>query len=97
MPTANVSLQVLPICQGGKNEIYAIVDKAIDLIGASGVKYVVGPHETTMEGDFDLLMDIVKKAQTACIDAGASSVISHVKIEYDPKGASINEKLGKYA
>lgn len=98
MAAANVSLQVLPVCDGGKEKIYAIVDKVIAYIASHGVKYVVCPHETTMEGDLDSLMEIVKGAQRICVEAGASGVISHVKIEYEPGGgASIEEKTGKYA
>ncbi|MDR1438663.1 MAG: thiamine-binding protein [Clostridiales bacterium] len=98
MPNANVSLQVLPMCGGGKEKVYSIVDEVIAYIASHGVKYVVCPHETTMEGDFDSLMEIVKGAQRVCVEAGAHSVISHVKIEFDPGGgASIEEKTGKYA
>src|SRR5690606_39553000 len=52
MANANVSLQILP---RGKTdeEIYALVDKAIDVIRESGVRYEVGPLDTTMEGDYD--------------------------------------------
>jgi len=44
-----------------RNQIYPVVDKVIDLIAKSGVKYEVGPMETTMEGDIDTLLEIVKK------------------------------------
>jgi len=62
MPIVNVSLQVLPSV--AQENIYPVVDKVIELIRDSGVKYIVGPMETTMEGEFDTLMEIVKKAQT---------------------------------
>ena len=70
MPLVNVSLQVLP--RVPDERIYPVVDKVIELIAKSGVKYIVGPMETTMEGDYDLLMDIVKKAQSVCIEEGAN-------------------------
>jgi uncharacterized protein (TIGR00106 family) len=73
-----------------------VVDKVIELIRDSGVKYIVGPMETTMEGEFDTLMEIVKKAQTVCCEAGAKRVISVVKIDYRPEGVTIEEKIGKY-
>ena len=47
MPMVNVSLQVLPVVQ--QEKIYPVVDRVIELIQKSGVKYVVGPMETTME------------------------------------------------
>ncbi|HHV06692.1 MAG TPA: thiamine-binding protein [Firmicutes bacterium] len=94
MPVVNVSLQVLP----GVSEdlVYPVVDKVIQLIAASGVKYQVGPMETTMEGEYDRLMDLVKQAQEVCIREGASRVVSVVKIDYKPGGVTMEEKVGKY-
>ena len=91
---SNVSLQVLPIVDDA--DAYAVVDKVIELIESSGVNYVVGPMETTMEGDLNLLMAIVIKAQELCVSCGARRVISVVKIDYKPDGVSIQEKIGKY-
>lgn len=94
MPIVNLALQVIP----GTKDIhpYAVVDKAIEVIQKSGVKYEVGPMETTMEGELDTLLDIVKEAQEACIAAGADRVMTYVKIEYNPSGVSMDEKLSKY-
>ncbi len=94
MPVCNVSLQVIPIVD--QKEVYPIVDRVIDLIAASGVKYTVGPMETTMEGPLDELLDIVKKAQAICATAGAERVLSVVKIDYSTRGVTIEEKMGKY-
>lgn len=94
MANINVSLQVIP--RGGDLDTYAMVDKAIEVIQKSGVKYEVGPMETTMEGDLDRLLEIVKEAQQACVDAGAERVISIVKIDYVPGGVTIDEKIAKY-
>lgn len=91
---SNVSLQVVPIIYDA--DAYEVVDKVIELIESSGVNYVVGPMETTMEGDLNLLMSIVVKAQKLCVKCGAKRVISVVKIDYKPEGVSIAEKIGKY-
>lgn len=94
MPVINVSFQVLPTVP--EKDIYRVVDKAIAVVAQSGVKYEVGPMETTMEGELDLLLEIVKKAQQACVDAGAERVITFIKIDYHPKGVTMEEKVGKY-
>ncbi|MEG6566213.1 thiamine-binding protein [Thermoanaerobacterium saccharolyticum] len=94
MSAVNVSLQVLPVVE--EERIYTVVDKVIDYIKSTGVKYFVGPMETTMEGDIDVLLDIVKKAQNICTDEGAKRVISIVKIDFKPDGVTIEEKIGKY-
>ena len=94
MTVCNVSLQVIPLVP--EEEIYPIVDKVIDLIDASGVKYTVGPTETTMEGNLEELLELVKKAQEICAAAGAERILSVVKIDYSTRGVTINEKVGKY-
>ncbi|MCX7614726.1 MAG: thiamine-binding protein [Clostridiales bacterium] len=93
MAVCNVSLQVVP---RGTDDIYATVDKVIEYIIASGVKYVVGPMETTMEGELPQLLEIVEKAQEICVEAGADRIISVVKIDYSPKGVTMDEKIAKY-
>lgn len=90
----NVSLQVVPNVP--EEELYPVVDKVIDMIGESGVKYVVGPMETTMEGELRQLLEIVAKAQEICVKNGASRIISVVKIDYKAGGVSIDEKIQKY-
>ena len=94
MPNANLSLQILPMVP--QDQVYSVVDKVINLIQASGLSYVVGPMETTIEGDLDSLLDLVKKAQQACVEAGANRIVSIIKIDYSPDGVTIDEKIGKY-
>lgn len=94
MKNVNVSLQVLPVVPD--EELYSVVDKVIEYIDSCGVKYEVGPMETTMEGELDTLLEIVKKAQDICVKEGASRVVSVVKIDYKPEGVTIDEKTYKY-
>ncbi|HEX3031627.1 MAG TPA: thiamine-binding protein [Bacillota bacterium] len=94
MPSINVSFQVIP--KVPDRDTYRVVDEAIAVVAASGVKYEVGPMETTMEGELDELLEIVKKAQQACVDAGAERVMTMIKIDYHPKGVTMEEKIGKY-
>ncbi|MBP6063381.1 MAG: thiamine-binding protein [Fusobacteriaceae bacterium] len=92
---ASVSLQVLPRVE--VKNLFPVVDKVIEYIASTGVNYVVGPMETTMEGDLETLLDIVKKAQYICIEEGAENVYSYVKINYSKEGVfTIDEKIGKY-
>lgn len=94
MAVANVSFQVLPFVP--EEKVYSVVDKVIELIQRSGVKYIVGPLETTMEGELDTLLDIIKEAQDICVREGASRVVSVVKIDYKPEGVTMDEKIYKY-
>ncbi len=92
MSDITVSFEVIPIC----DDPYPVVDKAIDVVQRSGVKYEVGPHETTMEGELDQLLEIAKAGHRACFEAGARRVITFIKIVDAVEGTTIAEKVGKY-
>ncbi|MDD3365263.1 MAG: thiamine-binding protein [Syntrophomonas sp.] len=94
MAEANLSLQILPVVD--EDKIYEIVDKVIKIIQDSRLQYVVGPMETTVEGDLDTLLALVKRALEVCTEAGVARVIAVVKIDYKPGGVTIDEKIGKY-
>lgn len=94
MAAINVSLQVIPKVKD--EDTYRVVDEVIAFIKNSGVKYIVGPMETTMEGELDELLEIVKKAQDICVREGATRVLSVVKIDYKPGGVTMDEKIYKY-
>ncbi|NLB80354.1 MAG: thiamine-binding protein [Clostridiaceae bacterium] len=92
---ASVAIQVLPAVQG--DEVIRIVDEVISYIKSTGLSSFVGPFETTVEGDYEELMKIVKHCQIICIEAGAPSVMSYIKIAYNPKGVwSIEKKVSKH-
>jgi len=92
----SVAIQVLP--QVATEQVIPIVDKVIDYIKSVGLPYVVGPFETTVEGDFDTLMDMVRECQMICIREGAPHVMSYVKISYCPGAGvwSIGHKTQKH-
>ena len=94
---ASVAIQVLPEAPDDE-ELCRIVDEVIDYIAQQGYNYYVGPFETTIEGPYEALMDIVKECQHIAVRAGAPSVASYVKISYRPEGKvlSIEKKIGKY-
>ena len=73
-----VAFQVIPRLKEGNN--FEVVDKAIEVVKAANVPYQVGAMETTMKGEFNHLLEIVKDAQQACYDAGAVEVITNIKI-----------------
>jgi uncharacterized protein YqgV (UPF0045/DUF77 family) len=73
----HVAIQIVPISKGHP---YPIIDKAIDVIHASGVAYKVGAMETVLQGDYDVIMQVVKKAQEICLEAGADEVAVNIKV-----------------
>jgi len=95
MANTLLSIQIIPKTKNGE-DVIPFVDRAIEVIHQSGVKYRVGPLETTMEGELDQLLDIVKEMNQAMIEMGSPNVISQVKIYYNPEGASMDALTEKY-
>ena len=94
---ASVAIQVLPGVLG-EDEVIRVVDEVIDYIKSTGLNYYVGPCETSIEGDYDELMEIIKECQKVAVRAGAESVSAYVKITYRPEGEvlTIEKKVTKH-
>jgi uncharacterized protein (TIGR00106 family) len=95
MEKINLSLQIIPIIED-EERLYSTIDKVIERIKKSGYKYEVGPMETTIEGDMDGLLQIVKDAQEICLEEGANRIASIVKIDYKRDGIEMDEKTKKH-
>ena len=94
---ASVAIQVLPKA-GDDEELIRIVDEVIAYIKSTGLNYYVGPCETSIEGDYDELMEIIKECQHVAVKAGAKEVSAYVKISYRPEGEvlTIEKKVTKH-
>ena len=91
----NLGIQIVP--KSKTIDTYSLVDKAIEVIQKSGVKHVVTPFETVMEGKQEELMAIALQAQDAVIDAGADEVLVFYRLHIK-KGSDVlmEEKTGKF-
>ena len=95
---ASVAIQTLPEAKDDE-ELIRIVDEVIAYIKkVRENNYYVGPFETTIEGDYDELMDIVKECQHIAVKAGAPSVAAYIKVSYKPEGdvLTIERKVSKH-
>ena len=93
---ASVAIQVLPAAPND-DELVRIVDEVIAYIKSTGLNCYVGPFETTIEGDYGTLMEIVKGCSQICVEAGAPGVMTYVKINYAPAGVlTMEEKTTKH-
>ncbi|ALA40406.1 MULTISPECIES: MTH1187 family thiamine-binding protein [Paenibacillus] len=95
MANTLLSIQVIPKTPNNEDS-YTYVDKAIEVIQRSGVKHQVNPLDTTMEGELDELLKVVKEMHEALTEAGSPSVISQIKIAHNPQGISMNKLTEKY-
>ena len=77
----SLGIQIVP--KSKTNHVtYDLVDDAIAVIQKSGVKHLVTPFETVMEGHYDELMAIAKEAEQAVLDAGADECLVYYRIHY---------------
>ncbi len=94
---ASVAIQILPTTTN-EDELIRIVDEVIAYIKSTGYNCSVGPFETTIEGDYDGLMEIVKNCQLVAAKAGCGAMATYVKIAYKPEGdvLTIEKKITKH-
>lgn len=92
-----LAIQILPHMDDEK-EMLHVVDKVIQYIQSTGLNYHVGPFETTIEGDFDQLIEVIKQCHLLAEEAGAKSMHSAMKLFYSPKKhlLTTDEKISKY-
>jgi len=95
MNIINLAIQALPFSE--KQDKIAIIDEAIKVIEQSGLKYVVCPFETVVEGEYSLVMKLVTDLKEKCFQAGADELIINMKLHAKKDGDTfINDKLEKY-
>ena len=96
MNKVNLAIQVLPFST--TEDKYVIIDKAIALISDSGLKHVVCPFETVVEGSFEEVMNLVEDIKHSCLLAGADDLIINMKLHAKREAdALIVDKMEKYS
>ena len=92
----NIAIQVLPESEGKLK--YEFIDKAIEVIASTGLRYVVCPFETVVECKYDDLAGLLETIHNACYNAGATKMLTNLKIQVHFKNdVTIEEKMEKYS
>lgn len=87
-------IAVMPLVPAvSEDELYKQVDAAIDYIKSSGLKYEIGAMSTTVEGEYDEVLDLIKKVHRIPFEVGSERVITVVRIDEKKGGLTIDEKL----
>lgn len=60
----NASIQVIPLTN--VEIAFPIVDKAIAIIRQSGLKYTVAAFETTIEGEYEPVQQLIQQIEDFC-------------------------------
>lgn len=76
-----VELQCLASPAGAPDDPWRHIDAAIAVVRESGLNYEVGALGTTVEGDPDRLWPLMRRVHEACLEAGAESLVTVVKVE----------------
>lgn len=92
MVIADISVMPLRPFEG-EEEMYKVVDACIELIENSGLKCEVGAMSTTIEGDFDEVFEVIKKAHKIPFELGCERVITIARVDEKAGGLTIDDKL----
>lgn len=84
---------ITPIVGG---EMRPYVDAAIEVVKRSGLKYEVEAMGTTIEGDLQTILDVIRKAHEAVMQAGADRVLTEVRIDDRREGVTMKEEVEGY-
>lgn len=89
----NAAIQLLPF--GNDAQKYGIIDEAIALIQQSGLKHLVCPFETVVEGEYEEIFALVEKIRTQSLKR-CDDVLINLKIHAANRDLKIADKLEKY-
>ncbi len=88
-------IAVLPRA-GSPADMSKLVELAIGVIQKSGLKYEVDAMSTTVEGEFDEVMDLYKRVHRVVMDAGADRLITIMRIDEKRGGVTIDGKVSRF-
>lgn len=81
---------VIPAVEGS---LRPYIKRALAEVEKSGLKYEIGAMGTTLEGNLDQVMDMIKRAHRAVLEEGAARLVTSIKIDERREGLSIKGKL----
>ena len=94
-----VEIECLANPPGTADDRYRHIEAAIAVIEQSGLTYEVDALGTTIEGEPDALWSLLRRVHEACLEAGADSLVSVIKVAQarDPERQSTMAGLtGKF-
>lgn len=92
----NASIQMLPI-QTGSAHPYDWVDRVIGQIATSGLVYEVGPFSTSIEGDYDSVMNVIDSINKSLFVQNCPEWILSIQLQLRSQAAiTALDKTGKY-
>ena len=74
----HLGIQIVPLDQ--VDNMYKVIDAAIDVIQNAGFQYVITPMETIIEAPYDQANRIARDAQRAVLDAGCGEFLVNIRM-----------------
>lgn len=95
-----IELSMFPINKG--ESLSAYVARIVDIIDRSGLPYRLNPMGTVLEGEWDEVMDVVKRCHQA-LEQDCNRIATTIKIDYragdktrlDAKLKAVEGKVGR--
>ena len=75
-----VEIECLANPPGTPDDRYRHIEAAIAVIQSSGLKFEVDALGSTVEGEPDELWALLRRVHEACLEAGADSLVSVIKV-----------------
>jgi uncharacterized protein (TIGR00106 family) len=86
-------ISITPMVEG---QVKPFIDAALQVIDQSGLKYEVGAAGTTVEGELDQVVDVLKNAHKAAINLGAHRVVTTIHLDQSREGVTLEQELEGY-
>ncbi len=86
------SLKVMPT-MASRVEVYDKVNEVIKMIADSGLKYISGPSETTVEGDYDEIFTLFREVHNKLVADEVKQITMMIVTDYNADMQYIDEKL----
>ncbi len=86
------SLKVMP-AGGSKKEVYDKVNEVIEMITNSNLKYVIGSSETTVEGEYKEIFNLVEMIHQKLVDDQIRQITMIIITDYNNEHTYIEEKI----
>ncbi len=86
------SLKVMPT-MATRVEVYDKVNEVIKMVADSGLKYISGPSETTVEGDYDEIFTLFREIHNKLVADEVKQITMMIVTDYNADMQYIDEKL----
>lgn len=91
----NATIQVVPLTN--IETAFSLIDAAIALIQKSGIKYSVGAFETTLEGEYEAVQELIRKVEDFCYYQKELQFLIYTKLHIcGSKHVTAHEKTAKF-